>query len=520
MLKNIEYNLLPGHFACADEVFLKKCSDLYSKHYGIWSEKGVRPKQQIKLSANRLCEWLDNDDVTIYYACINDEIIGYAIAFSKKEHGYGIVTWVTQLVVHKDFRHIGIAKNILFSIWGFSNHFAWGIVSANPYAIRALEKATRRRAIPFRIKRNAVKLKNIGKQYVPFINDNTEFQLTENSATINTQFFVDHSDTLKMVANVANENLPWNLGHLDEGWEWFAFTFNDQEQISLSQDEIKQMIDASDSVVQNAYSRMNLVDGKQKWMKNTVSEIDYIDAKVDLSSIGMIYDLGCGTGRHAIELAKRGKTVMGIDYIPQNVQLANKEIEKYSLNNIEIIEGDCRYYTNEHKGSLVICLYDVIGTFSTNEENQKIIKTAYNLLSANGFAVFSVMNYETTLANAENTFTLSESANKLLELIPSHTMEETGNIFNPKHYLVDTDTELVYRREQFSYGKGLPIELIVRDKRFTKDEIVSLCKEVGFIIVEVKYTNASGWETAYEATSSRAKEILIVCQKGENNESN
>lgn len=36
---------------------------------------------------------------------------------------------------YKDYRQQGIAKNILFSIWGFSNHFAWGIVSANPYAI-------------------------------------------------------------------------------------------------------------------------------------------------------------------------------------------------------------------------------------------------------------------------------------------------------------------------------------------------------------------------------------------------
>ena len=35
---------------------------------------------------------------------------------------------------------------------------------------------------------------------------------------------------------------------IEEGWEWFAFTFNDQEQISLSKEEIEEihrMIDAS-----------------------------------------------------------------------------------------------------------------------------------------------------------------------------------------------------------------------------------------------------------------------------------
>jgi len=126
---------------------------LYSNHYGIWGGEGVHPNKNIKLSPNKLQDWLANENVSIYYASDNDNIIGYAIAFSKDEKGYGIVTWVTQLVVHEDYRNHGIAKNILFSIWGFSNQFAWGIVSANPYAIRALEKATRRRAVPIRIKK-------------------------------------------------------------------------------------------------------------------------------------------------------------------------------------------------------------------------------------------------------------------------------------------------------------------------------------------------------------------------------
>ena len=95
----------------------------------------------------------------------------------------------------------------------------------------------------------------------------------------------------------------------------------------------------------------------------------------------------------------------------------------------------------------------------------------------------------------------------------SNTQEETGDIFNPDYYLVDTDTHLIYRKEQFSSSTGLPIELIVRDRRFTMDEIISLCKSVGFSIVEAKYTNASDWNKSYDATSSRAKEILLICQK-------
>lgn len=511
MLSDIEYSFLSGRCAAINERLLTQCSNLYSNHYGVWSDKGIHPKRHIKLSNNRLREWLENDNVTIYYAMHGEEVIGYAISFSKNEYSYGIVTWVTQLVVHDKYRRHGIAKNILFSIWGFSNHFAWGIVSANPYAVRALEKATRRRAIPVRIKKNADELRSIGRQNVPFINEDTIFQITETSSSVNTNFFVDHSDTMQMLKNVITEEVPWNLGLIEEGWEWFAFTFNDQKQIELSQEEIENMVAASDSVVYQAYSKMN--PQKQNWMKHTVEEIDYIIKKTKISSNDFVYDLGCGIGRHSLELAKQNMKVIGIDYIPGNVSLANQKADELLLENVEFLEADCRYFKSEQKASLILCLYDVIGSFASDNDNYLIIKNAFNLLNPEGYAVFSVMNYESTYFNAKHRFSFAEDANKILDLSPSNIMEKTGDIFNPDYYLVDTDTHLVYRKEQFSSCTGLPIELIVRDRRFTMNEIISMCKSVGFSIIETKYTNASDWNKSYSPTSPRAKEILLICQK-------
>ena len=50
-------------------------------------------------------------------------------------------------------------------------------------------------------------------------------------------------------------------------------------------------------------------------------------------------------------------------------------------------------------------------------------------------------------------------------------METSGDIFDPEHYMIDTDSGVVYRKEQFESGGLLPAELIVRDKRFTPEEI-------------------------------------------------
>lgn len=514
MRRNIEYWKLPGTLVLANEQLLNKCSELYSNHYGVWGCEGKFPGKHIKLSSNRIRTWLDSECATLYCAETDEVIIGYAIAFSKDLKGdYGVVTWVTQLVVHSDYRKQGIAKNILFSIWGLSTHFAWGIVSANPYAVRALEKATRRRAIPLRIKKNSTKLLNLGRGYVPFIDDNTTIEVKENTSKINTKFFVDHKNIPRMLSNVISEDIPWRLGSIEEGWEWFAFTFRDQEPISLTKEEIENMIITSDTVVMQAYSRMNLDSTYQTWMKNTELEIDFILEKINIKKGELIYDLGCGTGRHSISLAQRGYKVIGIDYLIENIDKAQKKVEKFSVNNIDFKVFDCRNYENSQKAKLVLCLYDVIGSFSDEQENIKIIKTAYDLLQNNGFAIFTVMNYEATLKRAKHKFSLEEDANILINLLASPNMQNTGEVFNPDYYAVDTDTQLVYRREQFTIGKMLPQEMVVRDKRYRMSEIEEICLSVGFSVLEKKYTNASNWRKSFDAETKEAKEILLICKK-------
>ena len=511
MEMHIEYSCLPGLMASTLDSLMEQCSKLYSNHYGIWGSKGRRPNENIVLSKKRVKEWLHSDKSSIYYARYNDEIIGYAIAVSLKEK-YGVITWVTQLVVHKDYRNQGIAKNLLFSIGGFSNHYAWGIVSANPYAVRALEKATRRRCLPIRIMKNHKIIKRIGKDNVTFIDDDTELEVTKESSRINTKFFLDHSNIEKMINNVISDEIPWLLGLLDEGWEWFAFTFKDQEQIELTQTEIENMVLTSDSVVKLAYSRMNL-SKTHLWMKHTKEEIDYIKEKCKLKEGQLVYDLGCGNGRHAIELACRGLHVVGIDYIDENIKNANKVVQDKQLENIKFLTSDCRTYNNDEKAEVVICLYDVIGSFVNNDDNIKILQTIYSLLKPSGYAILSVMNYELTISQAKYKFDFSNQANMLLNLEASNTQEVTGNVFNPDYYLVDDGEHIIYRKEQFSSDKKLPVELIVRDRRFTMIEIDEMCKNVGFKIIEKKYMSSSNWNYEYEATDKKAKEILIICQK-------
>lgn len=272
-------------------------------------------------------------------------------------------------------------------------------------------------------------------------------------------------------------------------------------------------MDTSDAVVKEAYSRMVLDPSKQKWMRNEESEIQYLHGILDFSKIAFAYDLGCGTGRHAFVLSRSNIDVIGVDYVENNIAQAEKIKTELSIPNVSFIYDDCRTYRNNRKASLVLCLYDVVGTFASKEENAKIIKTAFELLDNDGYAVFSVMNYESTAFHAKHKFRFSEEANKLLTVKPSNIMESTGNVFSSEYCLVDEETHVVYRKEQFFNANRIPRELIVRDMRFTKAEIIDMCTCAGFVVIEAKYVNASSWNVAYKATDKRAKEILVICRK-------
>lgn len=507
MMENITFSWL--YASMVQDELLDELSKLYSQHYGTWGP--YQPKlagKQIKLSSKRLREWLSDPDAAVYYATLENRIIGYAIAIRKKVKHYGVISWVTQLVVHKNFRNQDIAKRLLFSIWGLSDDFAWGILSANPYAVRALEKSTRRRSIPIRIHRNIRKIIEVGSNSLPYISKDTEYKVDADNSRMNTKFFIDHSEVPDMLKKVISEETPWNLGDLPEGWEWIAFTFRDQEQINLSRLELEEMVATSDDIAKQAYARMQL--DNQPWMRHTDEEVCFILQECALKQGMRLIDFGCGIGRHGIAISKYGIQVIGVDYVESNILEAKRKAATNT--SIEFLEGDCR---SIELGACdaAICLYDVIGSFVKLDDNQKILNNIAKHLKPGGIAIISVMNFELTAAKAKYKFSFSKDPNRLLKLSPSTIMEHTGDVFQEDFMMVDEKTHIIYRREQFIEGRDLPKELLVRDRRFTMDEIISMCEKAGLQVLLSRYVSATNWNRPLSSTDDHAKEILLKCRK-------
>lgn len=272
---------------------------------------------------------------------------------------------------------------------------------------------------------------------------------------------------------------------------------------------LNKLLSFSEDRLKEAYARMDM--DNHLWASKTVNEVDFISNYLTGTTI---LDLGCGRGRHSIELAKHGYTVTGIDFVESNIAKAKERSREEGLLNATFLVDDIRGTRFGSKYDAVICLYDVIGSFANENDNKKVLRSAYNNLAENGVFILSVLNMELTekLVPDDNRISIKRNPERLFSLSPQNHMQKQGEIFDGQNMLIDIDTGLVIRKEQFDRDNALSAEYIVRDKRYRMDEIVELVESIGFSVIHTQYTHA-GFSDSLEATDNRAKEILIVAQK-------
>jgi hypothetical protein len=135
----------------------------------------------------------------------------------------GHVVWVTHFVVHEEHRRKGIAGRMCNLAWDHDEPFACGLVTSHPYAVRALEKGTNAVCTPSAI---ALHAKNIVKMSaIPYVQE-CPLVIEPSRSIIKTSFFVDHTELNQLIA----KEKCWQLGELEDGDEFFAFTFSSLKQ--------------------------------------------------------------------------------------------------------------------------------------------------------------------------------------------------------------------------------------------------------------------------------------------------
>ena len=130
--------------------------------------------------------------------------------------------------------------------------------------------------------------------------------------------------------------------------------------------------------------------------KNTVEEVDYILKELDISPGSLILDIGCGTGRHSIELAKRGMEVTGIDISTGMLAEAQKAAKDAGVD-IEFVKADASQLNLNTGFDAAICLCEgAFSLLSTGddpiEHDLNILRNIYNGLNTGGGFILTCLS--------------------------------------------------------------------------------------------------------------------------------
>jgi SAM-dependent methyltransferase len=128
------------------------------------------------------------------------------------------------------------------------------------------------------------------------------------------------------------------------------------------------------------------------WTERTEAEINRALTMLRPEGGERVLDLACGTGRHSLELVRRGFSVVGSEISPELVEIARRDAEAEGLE-ATFVEGDLRELDYEDEFDVVLNLNDgAVGYFETDEENHRTFEVISRALKSGGQNLIQVPN--------------------------------------------------------------------------------------------------------------------------------
>ncbi len=204
--------------------------------------------------------------------------------------------------------------------------------------------------------------------------------------------------------------------------------------------------------------------------KGTIGECDFLEKEFNFDKSLKILDVGCGTGRHAIELVKRGYNVTGIDLSESQIKRAKEKAEKEGLK-IDFILADARNLTFENEFDAAIMLCE--GGFplmETDEMNYEILKSVSRSLKRSSKFIFTTLNGLFPIFNSINEF---------------HESNDIGEGATYKSETFDLMTFRDHNITELTDDDGNKMTLDCNERYYIPPEITWLLKTLGFNKIDI-----------------------------------
>jgi len=234
---------------------------------------------------------------------------------------------------------------------------------------------------------------------------------------------------------------------------------------------------------------------RESFTSGTLGEVDFIEREISYNKKGRILDIGCGTGRHSLELARRGYSVTGIDLSSDMIGKAKALAQKENLT-IDLQVRDARDFNFEGAFDLAIMLCE--GAFplmETDEMNFSILQNVYNSLKPGGKLIQTTLN---------GLFPLFHSVKEFMDK-GDNLGQSSGNTFD----LMTFRDLSVYEIED---DHGNKKSLNCNERYYVPSEMTWLLKSAGFRKSDI-YGCKLGAFSRNNLLSTEDFEMLVVAEK-------
>jgi ubiquinone/menaquinone biosynthesis C-methylase UbiE len=223
---------------------------------------------------------------------------------------------------------------------------------------------------------------------------------------------------------------------------------------------------------------------------------------------GNILELGCGTGRVLIELAKAGHSITGLDLSEKMLEILRIKVEELPeniRNKIDIINGNMSNFSIDKKYSLIIAPFRAFQSLTKDIDIQNSLNCILRHLDKNGVFIINVFRPNKLLdeswCSGENVQWERDDPKTGFHVVKKDVRER-----------IDTKNQIIYPKFIFEIvDKNGKIEKIYEDlelKYYYYDQLKEILSGSGFSIVE-EY----GW---YDKSGiENGRELIMICrQKG------
>ena len=235
----------------------------------------------------------------------------------------------------------------------------------------------------------------------------------------------------------------------------------------------------------------------ESFTQGTIGECDFIEKEINYDKSLKIIDIGCGTGRHTIELAKMGYNVLGVDLSESQLKQAKEKVKTLNIE-IEFQKHDARNLPFKNEFDLAIMLCE--GSFplmETDEMNFEILKNISKLLKSDGKLIFTTLN---------GLFSLYHSVEKFC------ASEETEDNAIYKNNTFDLMTFRDYNITTITDDLGNKVELNCNERYYVPSEITWLLKTLDFKSIDIYGAKLGAFSRNDELTTEDF-EMLVITEK-------